>query len=113
MENFMRRATFAFVYLVLAACSSAPSAHSASAWLEFSDAGTASGLPGSIRAIDGRVVPGSPSSAQVPAGRRTISFSCPNTVALDEPPQVTADFVKNESYVLTCSTNSKATITRR
>ncbi len=109
----MRLAAIASLCTVLAACSTVPAEFSAPAELAFADTGAATGMPGSILAIDGKALPGRPSSAQVPAGRRTISFWCPNTVTLDTPPQVTGQFTSGTSYVLSCSANSEAVISRR
>ncbi|GAB3390352.1 hypothetical protein GCM10027432_28390 [Lysobacter fragariae] len=46
----------------------------------------------------------------VPAGRRTIWYSCPNTPATNDSPHLTYDFAADGGYELVCATGTESYI---
>lgn len=98
----------------LAACSTGPiSAHIPAARLSFAAQGTVEGFLGSFRTLDGKDVEGAPALVELPPGRHTVGYWCPNHIVLDGPPTVTATFEAGKEYVLHCQGNEQGRVERR
>ena len=84
-----------------------------SAELSFAKQPSPGGMPGYFSALDGKELPNSDTSIRMPAGKHTISYSCPDTITLDTHPTVRATFAAGRSYVLTCEANQPGSVTER
>ena len=84
-----------------------------SAELSFAKQPSPGGLPGRFAQIDTQKLGGVSSSVRVPAGRHTVTYTCPDTVTLDAYPTVTAKFVAGRRYALSCEANKPGSITER
>ena len=77
-----------------------------SAHVTFANDGKASGMAGSFRSVDGKAVEGNPAGIDVKPGSRVIGYICPDTITLDGPPTVSAEFLPGKSYLLECDAHS-------
>lgn len=116
MEGSMR---VKFVIAIAAACLTACATTNSnlsvdnSAELSFAKQPSPGGLPGRFTQIDTQELRSVGASVRVPAGRHTVTYTCPDTVTLDAYPVVTAKFVAGKRYALSCEANKPGSITER
>lgn len=83
-------------------CATIPPGQFGPATLAFARPAAAGELPGRFTRLDERSIVGAPSRIQVPAGKHTIAYQCPNTISVDALPTVRATFVAGGDYVMEC-----------
>ena len=60
------------------------------------------GLPGSIASIDGNEIEDHPTSVIYLAGKRSITYRCPDTIIMDRLPTLQIDLEPGRIYELIC-----------
>lgn len=73
---------------------------------------TVRGFPGRVFSVDGERVAAMQRQFRVAPGRRRIAYQCPNTLSVDGPPVVVAEFAAGKTYDLVC-TGAQATVRAR
>lgn len=102
------------ISLLTVACAGNASRNEApAARLSFAAEATVAGFPGGFKTLDARPIAGSPLSLELPPGRHTVGYVCPNHIVLDGPPTVTATFEPGKAYVLHCMANEPGRIEQR
>ena len=111
----MKHLVIIFTFIALAGCvtSSKVLDTTNSAELAFAKNGSPRGVPGSFDSIDGKSISGRPTNIQVPAGKHTIGYSCPDVLSVDTQTSVKAKFTAGKNYLLQCDANKPGVIIER